>query len=70
MCFAEYRFFSIFLRITPEPQPETLTKGIDLVIKENVARFNLMAYYLEKICKSEAAQVNNWTMKGIIFKSE
>lgn len=29
-----------------------------------------MLYHLKEICKSGAAQVNNWTMKGINFKSE
>lgn len=70
MCFAECGFFSIFSAVTPEPQPEILTKGIDLVIKGNVARFNLMPYQLEESCKSGAAQANNWRMKGVNFKSE
>lgn len=38
--------------------------------KETVARFNFMPDYLEEICKSGAAQVNDWTMKGANFKSE
>lgn len=34
--------FQMSSAVTPEPQPETLTKGIDLVNKENATRFNLV----------------------------
>lgn len=44
--------FQMSSAVNPEPQPETLTKGIDLVNKENATRFNLMHRYLAKSCKS------------------
>lgn len=45
--------FQMSSAVTPEPQPETLTKEINLVNKENATRFNLVHRYPAKSCKSD-----------------